>query len=92
MARIPENLFVTCFYAVLDPASGTLGYANAGHDSPYLRRLTGEVEELRARGMPLGLMSGMSYEEGEVFVREADSVIFYSDCLVEAHDPRGLCT
>ena len=85
-------MFVTCFYAVLDPASGTLGYANAGHDSPYLRRLTGEVEELRARGMPLGLMSGMSYEEGEVFVREADSVIFYSDCLVEAHDPRGLCT
>ena len=82
-------MFVTCFYAVLDPARGTLRYANAGHDPPYLRRLTAEVEELRARGMPLGLMSGMSYEEGEVFVREADSVIFYSDGLVEAHDPRG---
>jgi serine phosphatase RsbU (regulator of sigma subunit)/ketosteroid isomerase-like protein len=90
LARIPENMFVTCFYAILDPASGTLGYANAGHDPPYLRRFTGEVEELRARGMPLGLMSGMSYEEGEVFLREADSVIFYSDGLVEAHDPRGM--
>jgi serine phosphatase RsbU (regulator of sigma subunit) len=39
--------------------------------------------------MPLGLMSGMTYEEGEVFLREADSVLFYSDGLVEAHDHRG---
>jgi serine phosphatase RsbU (regulator of sigma subunit) len=89
LARIPSNMFVTCFYAILDPDSGALSYANAGHDPPYLRRLTGEVEELRARGMPLGLMSGMSYEEGEVFLREADSVIFYSDGLVEAHDHGG---
>jgi serine phosphatase RsbU (regulator of sigma subunit) len=82
-------MFVTCFYAILDPASGALSYTNAGHDPPYLRSLAGEVEELRARGMPLGLMSGMSYEEGEVFLREADSVLFYSDGLVEAHDHGG---
>ena len=39
--------------------------------------------------MPLGLMPGMSYEEGEVSLREGDSVLFYSDGLVEAHDPEG---
>ncbi len=65
LARIPSNMFVTCFYAILDPKSATLSYANAGHDLPYLRRRNGEAEELRARGMPLGLLPGMSYEEKE---------------------------
>jgi steroid delta-isomerase-like uncharacterized protein len=88
-ARIPQNMFVTCFYAILDPKSGSLTYANAGHDLPYLRRRGSDAEELRARGMPLGLMSGMSYEEGEASLREEDSVLFYSDGLVEAHDPKG---
>src|SRR5215216_2829481 len=57
--RIPANMFVTCFYATLDPNNGSLSYANAGHDLPYLHRGRGEAEELRARGMPLGLMSAM---------------------------------
>jgi len=85
---IPPNMFVTCFYAILDPHSGRLSYANAGHDLPYLHR-NGEAEELRARGMPLGLMAGMSYEEGEVSLGEGGCVLFYSDGLVEAHDPQG---
>ncbi|HSK81795.1 MAG TPA: PP2C family protein-serine/threonine phosphatase [Rubrobacter sp.] len=59
---IPDNMFVTCFYAILDPKSASLSYANAGHDLPYLHR-NSAAEELRARGMPLGLMSGMGYEE-----------------------------
>ena len=64
-------MFVTCFYAILDPKSGTLRYANAGHDLPYMRRSNGEAEELRARGMPLGLMPGMSYEEKEIVSKRA---------------------
>jgi serine phosphatase RsbU (regulator of sigma subunit) len=88
-ARIPPNMFVTCFYAILDPKSGRLSYANAGHDLPYLRRSDGDVEELRARGMPLGLMPGMGYEEGEISLAEGNCVLFYSDGLVEAHNPKG---
>jgi serine phosphatase RsbU (regulator of sigma subunit)/predicted ester cyclase len=88
VTRIPPNMFVTCFYAVLDPESGHLSYANAGHDLPYLWH-GGYCEELRARGMPLGLMPGMGYEEGEVSLREGNCVLFYSDGLVEAHDPKG---
>jgi len=87
-ARIPPNMFVTCFYAVLEPKSGSLRYANAGHDLPYVRHGS-DAEELRARGMPLGLMPGMGYEEGEASLREEDGVLFYSDGLVEAHDPKG---
>jgi serine phosphatase RsbU (regulator of sigma subunit)/predicted ester cyclase len=87
-ARIPANMFVTCFYAILDPQSGLLTYANAGHDLPYLRQ-EGGAEELRARGMPLGLMPGMSYEEKEAMLETGDSALFYSDGLVEAHDPQS---
>jgi serine phosphatase RsbU (regulator of sigma subunit)/ketosteroid isomerase-like protein len=86
--RIPANMFVTCFYAVLDPNNGSLSYANAGHDLPYLWH-GGDAGELRARGMPLGLMLGMGYEEGEISLREGNCVLFYSDGLVEAHDPKG---
>ena len=85
LARIPSNMFVTCFYAVLDPKTGSLTYANAGHDLPYLYR-NGEAEELRARGMPLGLMPGMEYEEKEIELEEGDSALLYTDGLVEAHD------
>jgi serine phosphatase RsbU (regulator of sigma subunit) len=88
VARIPANMFVTCFYAILDPQSGSLSYANAGHDLPYLHR-DGDAEELRARGMPLGLMPGMGYEEKDIVLECGESVLFYSDGLVEAHDPQG---
>jgi serine phosphatase RsbU (regulator of sigma subunit) len=87
-ARIPSNMFVTCFYAILDPNSGRFTYANAGHDLPYLWH-GGDCEELRARGMPLGLMPGMSYEEKEIVLEPRDNVLLYSDGLVEANDPKG---
>src|SRR5215203_4752472 len=88
IARIPSNMFVTCFYAVLEPESASLNYANAGHDLPYLWR-GGEAEELRARGMPLGLMPGMSYEQKETIVNSGEAALLYSHGLVEAHDPKG---
>jgi serine phosphatase RsbU (regulator of sigma subunit)/predicted ester cyclase len=88
-SRIPPDMFVTCFYAILDPNSGRLVYANAGHDLPYMRRQGGDCEELRARGMPLGLMPGMSYEQKETILHIGEAALFYSDGLVEAHDPKG---
>ena len=85
---IPPNMFVTCFYAILEPRSGHLVYANAGHDLPYVQH-GGETEELRARGMPLGLMPVSSYEEKEMVLDAGETAVFYSDGLVEAHDPKG---
>jgi serine phosphatase RsbU (regulator of sigma subunit) len=49
-------MFVTCFYAILDPAAGRLRYANAGHDLPYVHHHGEGTNDLRATGMPLGLM------------------------------------
>ena len=88
VADIPPNMFITCLYAILDTESGRLVYANAGHDPPYLRQGGGSVEQLMARGMPLGLMPGMEYEEKEITLKRGECVLFYSDGLVEAHDPR----
>jgi serine phosphatase RsbU (regulator of sigma subunit) len=85
---IPPNMFVTCFYAILDPKRGSLSYANAGHDLPYLWH-GGDAEEPRARGMPLCIMPEMSYEEKEMVLDAAEGVLFLSDGLVEAHDPKG---
>src|SRR5215216_5703153 len=64
-----------------------LRYANAGHNLPC-RRHNGQADELRARGMPLGLMPGMAYEEKEAALEVGDSTLFYSDGLVEAHNPQ----
>jgi serine phosphatase RsbU (regulator of sigma subunit) len=87
-ARIPPNTFVTCFYGIIDPKNGSMNYANAGHDLPLLWH-GGDCEELRARGMPLGLMTGMSYEEKEIVLEAGEGVLLYSDGLVEAHDAKG---
>src|SRR5215216_4287647 len=89
LTRIPANMFVTCFYAILDPKSGHLVYANAGHNLPCGRRHDGHADELRARGMPLGLMPGMRYDEEEAILVPGECVLFYTDGLVEAHNLRG---
>ncbi|MDX6691230.1 MAG: phosphoserine phosphatase RsbU/P, partial [Solirubrobacteraceae bacterium] len=83
---MPEKMFVTCLYGVLDPVSGRLRFANAGHDVPYVKTAHG-VLELRARGMPLGLLPGMQYEEKETVLEPGDSVLLHSDGIAEAHSP-----
>jgi serine phosphatase RsbU (regulator of sigma subunit) len=87
---MPPNMFVTCLYSILDPRSGRMRYANAEQDLPYQRHKgrAGDTSELRATGMPLGLMPGMSYEEKEAMLEAGDSILFYTDGLVEAHDPQ----
>jgi serine phosphatase RsbU (regulator of sigma subunit) len=88
LTRIPPNMFITCFYAILDPESGHLVYANAGHNLPCCCH-EDATTDLSARGMPLGLMPGMSYEEKETVVVPGESVLFYTDGLIEAHNPQG---
>ncbi len=84
--EILQNMFVTCLYAILDPQTGRVQYANAGHDLP-IRNSRGKVTEFRATGMPLGLMPDMKYEEKEDVRAPGDNLLLYSDGLVEAHNP-----
>jgi serine phosphatase RsbU (regulator of sigma subunit)/anti-sigma regulatory factor (Ser/Thr protein kinase) len=83
--EMPAHMFVTCLYAVLDPATGRLRYANAGHNVPYVSTEAG-VTELRATGMPLGLLPGMEYEEKEATLAPGEIVLLHSDGLAEAHN------
>jgi serine phosphatase RsbU (regulator of sigma subunit)/anti-sigma regulatory factor (Ser/Thr protein kinase) len=82
---IPENMFVTCLYGVLELDTGRLVFANAGHNLPMITS-GGAVTELMARGMPLGLMPGMTYEETEAVLDPGAHLLLYSDGVTEAHD------
>jgi serine phosphatase RsbU (regulator of sigma subunit)/anti-sigma regulatory factor (Ser/Thr protein kinase) len=86
--EMPPSMFVTCLYAVLDPPSGRLRFANAGHNLPNLRTSEG-VTELHAAGMPLGLLPDMDYQEHETVLGHGDSLLLHSDGLAEAHSPAG---
>jgi len=88
LPEMPARMFVTCLYMVLEPATGRVEFANAGHNLPYVRTADGVIE-LRATGMPLGLLAGMDYPEHEAILAPGESVLLYSDGLVEAHGPAG---
>lgn len=85
---MPPKMFVTCLYGVVDPLTGSLRYANAGHNVPYVRTAEGTVE-LRATGMPLGLLPGMAYEEKEAVLGPGETILLTSDGVAEAHGAGG---
>ena len=86
---IPAHMFVTCLAMVLDPPTGRIEFANAGHNLPYVRGTDGQVRELRATGMPLGLMPGMTYEQSSAVIAPGEQLLLYSDGLIEQHDDAG---
>ena len=81
---MPAKMFVTCLYGVLEPTTGRFRFANAGHNLPYVRTAEGTAE-LRATGMPLGLLPGISYEEKEAFLEPGQVMLLHSDGVAEAH-------
>jgi serine phosphatase RsbU (regulator of sigma subunit)/anti-sigma regulatory factor (Ser/Thr protein kinase) len=86
--EIPPAMFVTCLYGILSTETGELVYANAGHNLPYVRTASG-VTELRARGMPLGLLPDMNYEVLTARVELGETMLLTSDGIVEAHSADG---
>ncbi len=81
---MPPKMFVTCLYGVIDPATGRFRFANAGHNLPYVRTTSGTIE-LRATGMPLGLLPGIEYEETESVLEFGQVMLLHSDGVAEAH-------
>ncbi|HJW91136.1 MAG TPA: PP2C family protein-serine/threonine phosphatase, partial [Anaerolineales bacterium] len=87
LPHMPANMFATCLYMILDPATGCLQFANAGHNLPILLTDRGVVEP-RATGMPLGLLPGMTYDQKDVHLEPGNRLLMYTDGLVEAHNPQ----
>ena len=86
--EIPPAMFVTCLYAIIDTDAGNIVFANAGHNLPYVRN-DGGVVELRATGMPLGLMPGMPYDEATYEMSPGEVMVLTSDGITEAHSAEG---
>lgn len=85
-----SDLFLSAFYAILEPESGRLLYANAGHNRPLCyRAATGAVEELPARGIILGVFEEIAIEEQQIAVEPGDVLLFYTDGLPEGLDVEG---
>ena len=77
-------LFVSAFYAVLDTATGRLSFANAGHNVPLVLRADGTLEEVMSRGMVLGIMDDIEYDEDEIVLERGDALVLYTDGITEA--------
>ena len=85
-----ESMFVTMFYAVLDPASGLLQYVNGGHNLPCLVKPSGEVTWLPGdSGIVLGVIDEFPYQQHSMQLEEGDVVFFYTDGVTEAMDEAG---
>lgn len=83
-----DDLFVTAFYGVLDPRAGSLTYANAGHNPPYLLRNSGTdlVEELRGTGVPLGMLRDVAWDTLTVNIYPGETAVLYTDGVTEAQN------
>jgi sigma-B regulation protein RsbU (phosphoserine phosphatase) len=81
--------FATLFYGVFDAATRTLRYANGGHNPPLVVRRDGSIVWLDTAGLPLGLFPDSAYEEGTLQLHPGDTVIAYTDGVVEAVNQSG---
>jgi sigma-B regulation protein RsbU (phosphoserine phosphatase) len=83
-----SDMFVTLFYGIVDPASGVLTYANAGHNPPYLfRGKAGEtVTALTRTGLPVGVLEGARWGQRRAHIHPGDMLVLYTDGLTEVED------
>jgi serine phosphatase RsbU (regulator of sigma subunit)/signal transduction protein with GAF and PtsI domain len=85
IADARSDLFVTLFYAVLQPQAGEVVYVNAGHMPPLLVHAgDGTTTELRTPGMALGVLHSFEFEEHRVWLEPGDILVLYTDGVTEA--------
>ncbi|MBZ2179297.1 MAG: SpoIIE family protein phosphatase [Acidobacteriota bacterium] len=88
-ANTPDNKFITGFFAILDPRTGSMTYTNAGHNPPILVRRNGKAELLTAGGPVLGILPNIPYLGGQTILAPGESLVLYSDGVSEAPNAAG---
>jgi sigma-B regulation protein RsbU (phosphoserine phosphatase) len=87
--NMASGRFATFCYARIEPETGRIVYANAGHNPPLLIRRTGEVVPLVEGGMVLGIFPENVYKQAELTAEPGDRLVFYTDGITEARSPAG---
>ncbi|NHZ73195.1 MAG: SpoIIE family protein phosphatase, partial [Nitrospirae bacterium] len=85
--RTPPAKYATMILAILDPETGKLRYTNGGHNPALVIRTSGEHEQLKPTGMPVGLMPEAQYTQDSVELGPGDLLILYTDGITEAANP-----
>ncbi len=83
LVEAPNEMFVTVFYAVLDPVLRSLTYCSAGHDPPFLRRASGRVERLAQGGLIMGLFEQLTLSDETLNLESGDTLVAYTDGLTD---------
>lgn len=86
---VDPGKFITAFLALLDPATGEIRYANAGHDAPLVVARDGKVTELTGGGLILGMLPQFVYDEAAALLDPGALVAIFTDGVTEAQDPAG---
>lgn len=85
-----SNMFITLFYAVLDPATGAIAYVNAGHNPPLLVSAgAASIVETDAGTLPVGIMPAQTYEVARATLSPGERLVAFSDGITEAMDGAG---
>jgi serine phosphatase RsbU (regulator of sigma subunit)/anti-sigma regulatory factor (Ser/Thr protein kinase) len=79
-----NTMFITLFYGILEPDSGRLHYANAGHNPPMLVARDGSVRELELGCLPLGVIEDQNLRIVETFIQPGETLVGFSDGITEA--------
>jgi sigma-B regulation protein RsbU (phosphoserine phosphatase) len=86
----PDNIYVTLFYARVDPQRREVRYVNAGHEPPLLlRRRTGSTHRLESTGTVLGLTGRAVYGQRTIRMDPGDVLVAFTDGVTEATDIEG---
>jgi serine phosphatase RsbU (regulator of sigma subunit) len=84
-----RRAFMTLFYALLDPARGSMDFVVAGHPYPMLRRADGTIVELGEGGLPLGIREELVSPTGTITIEPGEQLLLYTDGIVETLDASG---
>ncbi|HVG19228.1 MAG TPA: SpoIIE family protein phosphatase [Blastocatellia bacterium] len=84
-----EDKFITFFYCLLDATTGTLTYANAGHNAPILIRRDGASLQLERGGTVLGPFPEWEFDQGETMLHPGDRVLLFTDGITEVRNTDG---